>query len=74
MENILSWLFWLPVVGMVVIAFIPRDKEETIKIIAGATTGFQFLLTLVLWNNFDSANGKMQFNEYAEWILSLIHI
>ena len=70
MENILSWLIWLPVVGMVVIAFIPRDKEETIKIIAGATTGFQFLLTLVLWNNFDSANGKMQFNEYAEWIPS----
>tara|TARA_S200000501_G_scaffold190210_1_gene179110 strand:- start:103748 stop:105292 length:1545 start_codon:yes stop_codon:yes gene_type:complete len=70
MENILSWLIWLPVVGMVVIAFVPRDREETIKIIAGATTGFQFLLTLVLWNNFDSANGKMQFNEYAEWIPS----
>ena len=48
MENILSWLIWLPVVGMVVIAFIPRDKEETITIIAGDKTGIQLLLTIVL--------------------------
>ena len=70
MEYILSWLVWLPIIGMVAIAFIPRDKEDVIKITAAATTGLQFLLTLVLWKNFDSGSGAMQFMERAEWIPS----
>ena len=70
MEHILSWLIWLPIIGMVAIAFIPREKEDVIKITAAATTGLQFLLTLVLWKNFDSGSGAMQFMERAEWIPS----
>jgi len=70
MEHILSWLIWLPIIGMVAIAFIPREKEDVIKITAAATTGLQFLLTLVLWKNFDSGSGVMQFMERAEWIPS----
>ena len=70
MEYILSWLIWLPVVGMVAIAFIPREKEDLIKQAAAVTTGVQFFLTLVLWNNFDSQDGSMQFKEWAEWIPS----
>ena len=70
MEYILSWLVWLPIIGMVAIAFIPRDKEDVIKITAAATTGLQFLLTLVLWKDFDSESGAMQFMERAEWIPS----
>ena len=70
MEHILSWLIWLPIIGMVAIAFIPREKEDVIKITAAVTTGLQFLLTLVLWKNFDSGSGAMQFMERAEWIPS----
>ena len=70
MEYILSWLVWLPIIGMVAIAFIPREKEDVIKITAATTTGLQFLLTLVLWKNFDSGSGAMQFMERAEWIPS----
>ena len=70
MENILSILIWLPVIGMVAIAFIPRDKEELIRITAAVTTGIQFLFTLLLWGDFDSNNGSMQFKEWAEWIPS----
>ena len=70
MENILSWLIWLPIIGMVAIAFIPRDKEDVIKITAAVATGLQLLLTLVLWQNYDAGNGSMQFMERAEWIPS----
>ena len=59
MENILSILIWLPVIGMVTIGFIPRAKEELIRITAAVTTGIQFLLTLFLWGDFDSNNGSM---------------
>ena len=70
MENILSWLIWMPVIGIGIIAFIPRDKNDLIKIIAAVTTGLQFLLTLVLWQNYDAGNGGMQFMERATWIPS----
>ena len=53
--NILSWLIWLPVIGVAAIAFIPRDKVDLIKTVSAVVTGLQFLLTLVLWNNFDSS-------------------
>ena len=68
--NILSWLIWLPVLGVAVIAFVPRDKEELIKIVSALATGLQFLLTLVLWNNFNSSNGLIQFEEKYDWIPS----
>ena len=70
MEHILSWLIWLPIIGMVAIAFIPREKEDVIKITAAVTTGLQFILTLLLWNRFDTNDGAMQFVERAEWIPS----
>ena len=68
--NILSWLIWLPIVGVGAIALIPREKEDFIKITSAITTGLQFLLTLVLWNNFDASNGQIQFMEQYEWIPS----
>jgi NADH-quinone oxidoreductase subunit M len=57
MENILNWIIWFPIIGMVAIAFIPRDKENVIKITAAVATGLQFLLTLVLWQNYDAGDG-----------------
>ena len=70
MENILNWIIWFPIIGMVAIAFIPRDKEDVIKITAAVATGLQFFLTLVLWQNYDAGDGGMQFMVRAEWIPS----
>ena len=70
MENILNWIIWFPIIGMVAIAFIPRDKEDVIKIMAAVATGLQLLLTLVLWQNYDAGDGGMQFMVRAEWIPS----
>ena len=70
MENILNWIIWFPIIGMVAIAFIPRDKEDVIKITAAVATGLQFLLTLVLWQNYDAGDGGMQFMVRADWIPS----
>ena len=54
-SNILSWLIWLPVAGMVAILLIPRNKVEVIKIVAAVSTGLQLWLAIMLWLNFDSA-------------------
>ena len=70
MEHILSWLVWLPIIGMVVIVLIPRNQEDIIKKVAAVFTGVQFLFSIVLWKQFDQANGSMQFMERADWIPS----
>ena len=70
MDHLLSWIIWLPVIGMGVIAFIPRDKSNLIKQIAALVSGVQLLLTIYLWSVFDANNGNLQFMERAEWIPS----
>ena len=71
MDNILSWIIWIPILGMVVIAFIPREKQDLIKRAAAVTTGLQLLVAIVLWSAYDATNGAFQFMERAEWIPSL---
>ena len=68
--NILSLLIWLPIVGMVAIAFIPRKQEEVIKIVAAVATGLQLFLAILLWMQFDKTAIGFQFTEKYTWIPS----
>ena len=56
-SNILSWLVWLPVAGMVAILFIPREKADVIKIVAAVATGLQLWLAIMVWLSFDTDSG-----------------
>ena len=71
MDNILSLLIWLPILGAIVVAFIPRDKEGIIRYTAAGFTGVQFIIAILLWRKFEPGNGSMQFMERLEWIPSL---
>ena len=71
MENILSLLIWLPILGAIVVAFIPRDKEDIIRYTSAAFTGLQFIVAIQLWRKFEPGNGSMQFMERLDWIPSL---
>ncbi len=68
--NILSWIVWLPIVGLTAILFIPREKKDVIKIIAAIATGLQLWMAVMLWLNFDSGSGTFQFTERLSWIPS----
>ncbi|MEE9571444.1 MAG: NADH-quinone oxidoreductase subunit M, partial [Candidatus Neomarinimicrobiota bacterium] len=68
--NILSLLVWLPTIGMLAIAFVPRDKVDIIKIIAATATGLQLFLAILLWMQFDKTTGGFQFMERYSWIPS----
>lgn len=71
MENILSLLIWIPILGAIVVAFLPRDKDNLIRYTSAAVTGLQFVIAIVLWRKFDPSDGSMQFMERYEWIPSL---
>ncbi len=70
MNHLLSWIIWLPVIGMVAITFIPRDKTALIKQVSAVVTGIQLVLAIYLWRIFDAGIGTFQFMERAEWIPS----
>ena len=59
MENILSLLIWIPILGAIVVAFLPRDKDNLIRYTSAAVTGLQFFIAIVLWRKFDPSDGSM---------------
>ena len=72
MYNLLNWILWLPVVGMVGVAFIPKGKEEMIRYAALVVTFLTFLLTILLYLNFDQSIPGIQedFSITRSWIPS----
>src|ERR1700724_2082019 len=74
---ILSILTLLPIAGMIITAFVPKENVKMIRGITVAVTGLQIVFAIILWANF---NGSMagindakgfQFVERNDWIRNL---
>jgi NADH-quinone oxidoreductase subunit M len=60
---------FLPIVGAVVLLFIPAARERLIKLVGLATTGLALLVGIVVAARFDyGAAGEIQFDVKREWI------
>ncbi|MDH5762255.1 MAG: NADH-quinone oxidoreductase subunit M [Nitrospinota bacterium] len=66
MDHLITWMVAVPFLGIVILAFV-RD-EEWIRRMAFGITMLEFVLSLVLWKNFDSTQQGMQFVERVEWM------
>src|SRR5262245_31204902 len=64
---ILSFITFLPVVGALVILAV-RGGDHAARLIAIATTAVDFVLSLVLWANFDPGTSGFQFIETSVWL------
>ena len=64
----LSAIVFLPVVGAILVAFIPRLSSGLIKRIAAIFTLVPLVLSIILFFNFDRSLGAIQFVEKIEWI------
>ena len=58
---LLTQITFLPLVGALLIAFLPKGKEGMAKWIALVPTFLQLLLAVVIFNNFDRTNPGFQF-------------
>ena len=76
-EHILSWLTFLPLIGMLVILVIPNGRAEDgseppgwriMRWVALATTAICLVLAVQLFVAFDRTTSAMQFQEVATWI------
>ena len=71
---ILSWITLLPILGMVIIFFIPKNQEKVIKGFTLLITSLQVVLSIIILANFNYSKGgifdpnSFQFIEKFRWI------
>ncbi len=71
---LLSLLTFLPVIGMIVIAFLPKNNVKLIQYVSVGVTALMMIMSIVLWMNFDAGMAgindpkSFQFVERFEWI------
>jgi NADH-quinone oxidoreductase subunit M len=65
---ILSLVTFLPLLGVLTILFIPREREGSIKWVAFVTTVVTFALSLPLYSYFQADTHVIQFGERFPWI------
>jgi NADH-quinone oxidoreductase subunit M len=72
---ILSFITFLPILGMILILFVPKDKIKIIRTVAVAATGLQVVVAVIIMMLFNSAKAgindvhSMQFLERIGWIV-----
>lgn len=68
LPNILSWILWLPLIGIIILFFLPRKNETAIKWVSLIVILVDFILSLILLGHFDFSNPNFQFVEKKKWI------
>jgi len=73
MENssLLTYLLLIPFLGSIVLLFIKADKGNLIRYFGLGISIIAFLLSLVIYFNFDSSNSSFQFVHKFTWIENL---
>ncbi|MGB0901960.1 NADH-quinone oxidoreductase subunit M [Halocynthiibacter sp.] len=75
MDNLLSLVTFIPLLGAVILAVFMRGSEaaaqQNAKWLALATTSATFLLSIFILTGFDPSNTGFQFVEEKEWIMGL---
>jgi NADH-quinone oxidoreductase subunit M len=73
-EGILSWITFLPIVGMVIVLLMAKEQRNAIRWTSLVFTGIQLFLTLIIFLKFNrdmagvNSQSGMQFVERATWI------
>ncbi len=72
--GILSWMTFLPILGMVVVLLLPKEQRDAIRWTSLAVTVIQVVLAVLIFYRFDrglagvTSQAGMQFVEKANWI------
>ena len=68
-DNLLSLMTFFPLVGMVIVLFLPREADRLIKSVTLVVTIVTFFISLPLaFNDAFKTSAAMQYTEFARWI------
>ncbi|MEW6095595.1 MAG: NADH-quinone oxidoreductase subunit M [bacterium] len=68
---ILSLIIFIPLIGGILVLFLPKDKDNQIKITATTIAVLPVILTGLVYLLFDKTTSVVQFPEKIDWIPSL---
>jgi NADH-quinone oxidoreductase subunit M len=68
MENLLTYMTFVPLAGAVVVLLLPNAASNLIRWVAAAATVPPLLMAVWLFNHFDRAKPGFQFIEKYQWI------
>ena len=73
MDNwpILSWIIFLPLIGIIPLLIIDKNQKNLIRSVALIFSFANFILSLFLVSGFNSSNTDFQFVEKVSWIKSV---
>ncbi|MBI2202526.1 MAG: NADH-quinone oxidoreductase subunit M [Candidatus Rokubacteria bacterium] len=71
MTALASVVTFLPAVGAVLLAFVPRRAEGALRGLGLAIAILTFLVSLPLWFGFDAGSADYQFEELVRWMPAL---
>lgn len=66
--HILSIIMAAPIIGAILLLFVPENKDKVIKTIAALAAGLALVLSVAAYINYNSQVGGMQFTEQYTWI------
>ena len=69
--NILSYLLILPLIGVLILLFIPSWNLQLLRIISLFFSFLTFILSLMLWVWFDNSTSQFQYVDQLFWVSSL---
>ena len=67
-DNVLTYMTFCPLAGMVVVLLLPNNKPNLIRWVSALSTVPPLLLAAWLFVNFDRSNPGFQFQEHYAWI------
>ncbi|MGE4053210.1 MAG: NADH-quinone oxidoreductase subunit M [Vicinamibacterales bacterium] len=71
MSHYLSLILFTPLVGSLLILFVNKQNEHTIRLIANVVALLGFLISVPLWFWYNPQNPDFQFVERMQWIPSI---
>src|SRR5215207_3931356 len=71
MSHYLSLLLFLPLVGALLVLFVPKQNDNGIRLIANVVALLGFVISIPLWFWYNPQNPDFQFVERLPWIPSI---
>lgn len=68
MEQLLTFITFVPLLGALLVLLIPKEEERTIKNLSVGISFIPLLLSIYLWFAYDKAASGFQFEVMAKWI------
>lgn len=60
-----------PILGALVLVFIPKDEHNVIRSLSAFFTGISLLISVIVYFGYDFAQGGMQFTQSIPWVKEL---